>query len=336
MIDPNPDLHSGDAVLFRQADEENLRLLTSFNDIFVCLAAFLFIGAITLLGNMVSEFFGDAAAAVSCWLLAEHFTRRRRMALPSILLMLGFVAYSMAFTIRFEQACLFPVSHLLQSMHALLVATAAGLVHWRRFRVPVTMALVVVMTTALVIMIVLTVCPPLRGYPLATSLIGGIFVFVQAMCWDCLDRHRTTYRSDVAFWLHMVAAPAIVHPVFAAIGLTSSAALLDGFATHARHVGAFDQTHVVLCALLGLATYVALGLVGLIVDRRAGLVSGLVYAVFATMILLNGTSAPDVALALTGMLVGGVLLLLSVFWKPARGFLLVRMPAKVRDLVPPP
>ena len=56
-------------------------------------------------------------------------------------------------------------------------------------------------------------------------LLLGIGVFLFAMWWDGSDRARLTRRSDVAFWLHLLAAPMIVHPVFTLLGLN------DGHAT---------------------------------------------------------------------------------------------------------
>ena len=56
-------------------------------------------------------------------------------------------------------------------------------------------------------------------------LLLGIGTFLFAMRWDGSDRARITRRSDVAFWLHLLAAPMIVHPVFTLLGLN------DGNAT---------------------------------------------------------------------------------------------------------
>ena len=62
------------------ADEEQFRLLTGFNDIFVTIAAVLLLVAVGwLAGELVPAAAGLAVAAVS-WGLAEYFTRRRRMA----------------------------------------------------------------------------------------------------------------------------------------------------------------------------------------------------------------------------------------------------------------
>ncbi|RYD91499.1 MAG: hypothetical protein EOP61_27450, partial [Sphingomonadales bacterium] len=79
-------------------DEESFRLLTGFNDIFVSIAAVLMLVAMGWIGNAIRLFTNDHgpspfigfAVAGAAWGLAEYFTRERRMALPSIILLLAF------------------------------------------------------------------------------------------------------------------------------------------------------------------------------------------------------------------------------------------------------
>ena len=73
-------------------DEERLRLITGFNDIFVTIGIALFLGALYyLLGYGLQ---GSLGVAVASWGLAEVFTKRKRMALPSIVLLVTFVLSS--------------------------------------------------------------------------------------------------------------------------------------------------------------------------------------------------------------------------------------------------
>jgi hypothetical protein len=80
-------------------DEEHFRLLTGFNDIFVGIATVILLVAVGSIGNAIPPKLGlggpspwaGVAVAGTAWLLAEFFTRKRRMALPSILLLLAFV-----------------------------------------------------------------------------------------------------------------------------------------------------------------------------------------------------------------------------------------------------
>jgi hypothetical protein len=45
----------------------------------------------------------------------------------------------------------------------------------------------------------------------------GLRVFAAAMSFDLSDRDRMTRRSDCAFWLHLLAAPLIVHSLISLI-----------------------------------------------------------------------------------------------------------------------
>ena len=73
------------------ADEEQFRLLTGFNDVFVSIAIALLLAAVAGIGGVVSPALGGAGVAGAAWLLAEYFTGKRRMALPSIILLIAFV-----------------------------------------------------------------------------------------------------------------------------------------------------------------------------------------------------------------------------------------------------
>src|SRR3954464_13543810 len=83
-------------------DDEQFRLLTGFNDIFVSIAAAILLFAVGWIGQRIGEmaglsipdgpsFVGPLGVAAVSWGLALFFTAKRRMALPSILLLLSFV-----------------------------------------------------------------------------------------------------------------------------------------------------------------------------------------------------------------------------------------------------
>ena len=84
------------------ADEEHFRLITGFNDVFVVAAAALVLGAVGWIGAKPDLALGGAGVGLASWALAEYFTRRRRMALPSIVFLLTFVG-----------GVFFTISHLL-------------------------------------------------------------------------------------------------------------------------------------------------------------------------------------------------------------------------------
>ena len=286
------------------ADEEQFRLLTGFNDIFVSIAMVLLLVALGWLASISSPVIGAAALVGASWGLAEFFTRHRRMALPSILLLCAF-AGSLFFCGMVLAKAIQDIAGLGRGGETLAVSGGAAIamlgtwLHWRRFRVPITVAAGAIAATAAVLTALIALVPALGDRWLMLLFAAGLALFALAMRWDMSDRTRTTRRADVAFWLHLAAAPLIVHPVFALLGL------LDGKADIVR-------------AGMAIGLYVGLAAVALVVDRRALLVSSLFYVLFAISTLVRAAGAVDAGFALTALVVGSGLLLLSAFWRTAR------------------
>lgn len=306
-------------------DEEQFRLITGFNDIFVSIAAVMLLVAVGWLGGTLAPWSGAAAVAAASWGLAEYFTRQRRMALPSILLLASFV-YAVFFTVllltfgsgrSWVGADDFSTAQAsLRTAAAALVATGAAYAHWRRFSVPITVAAGVGTLVTTIIGLLLWAIPAVRDHVLALVFVAGLGTFAFAMWWDMSDRERRTRRSDVAFWLHLAAAPMIVHPVFSSLGLLG------------REDGNVAQAGVALLL------YVGLGLVALAIDRRALLVSALVYVLFAMARLFDQLGSLNLSFAFTALIIGSALLLLSAFWHPTRSALIGALPEGLRARLP--
>src|SRR3954463_12343565 len=150
---------------------------------------------------------------------------------------------------------------------------------------------------------------------LGLVLLLGVGIFLFAMWWDASDRARLTRRADVAFWLHLLAAPMIVHPVFTLLGLN------DGNATTGE-------------GFVVILLYVALGLTAVAIDRRALLVSALAYVLFAMQQLFRQFGAVELNVALTALVIGSALLMLSAFWHQARAVIVRPLPESLREKLP--
>ena len=150
----------------------------------------------------------------------------------------------------------------------------------------------------------------MRTVMLGCVLLLGVGVFLFAMRWDASDQARVTRRSDVAFWLHLLAAPMIVHPVFTLLGLN------DGNATIGE-------------GLVVILLYVVLAIAALAIDRRALLVSALAYVLYALTELFKQIGAVELSVALTALVIGSALLLLSAFWHQARRLVVNRLPGEL-------
>ena len=294
------------------ADEESFRLLTGFNDIFVSIAVALVLAAVAWIGASFWEPLGGVAVAATAWGLAEYFTRTRRMALPSILLLLAFVGgvASALGTLAVINGDVLRdwaggdqdrQNQIVLGIAAVVAAATAGAawLHWRRFMVPITVAAGAVAVVAVVLSLVTGLIPAARDALFPLVLLAGIAMFAFAMRWDMSDRERRTRRSDVAFWLHLAAAPMIAHALF-------------------NMLGVFDGPIGLPMAVVVMALYVAFAFVALAVDRRALLVSSLAYVLYALVSLFQSAGAVEMAWALTALVIGSALLTLSAFWQPMR------------------
>lgn len=317
-------------------DEESFRLITGFNDIFVSIAAILLLFAVAWIGSSLgndstvgpygyqdhggwSVTASGLLVAAAAWGLAEYFTRRRRMALPSIILLAAFV-YGVAQTLMGLAFSNIPAAANERVAAGILaivgVATAgAAYLHWRRFQVPITIAALTGALAATAIATFFAAVPGATQHWLWVMLAAGLCVFAFAMWWDMSDRQRQTRRSDVAFWLHLSAAPMIAHPVFNLLGV-------------------LEQEVSVATAVLVLLLYGLFGLVALAVDRRALLVSSLAYVLYALAGLFRQAGAVSLNIALTALVIGSALLLLSAFWQNVRRIVVGALPADLQARLP--
>jgi len=301
-------------------DEENFRMLTGFNDIFVTLALSIALFAVWRVSAYLLPF--------AAWGLAEYFTRIRRMALPSLVLLLVWswsifiLTWLSLLRGGYDQPLdVGPVAMAVLfsggawSILAALVTVAATWAHWRRFRVPITVAAGTQAGLAAVLFLLLWARPSFIHALPWLLLLGGLVQFSFAMWWDSRDRQRITRSTDIAFWLHLGAAPLLVHPIFSLLGL-------------------MEQDPSLLAAGGAVALYLLLGLVALAIDRRALLVSGLIYVLVALGRLLGHAGGLSDAVTLTALLSGGGLLLLSAWWRKARKIVVAALPEAVQRFLP--
>ena len=316
------------------ADEEKLRFVTGFADIFVSIGLLLFLGA---LGFLMDSGAGStpmyAGLAACAWLLAEVFTRKRRMALPSIVLLVVFVVAILFVSLQIfgsllpaahglpERLWFIPTDNPAALAAAAIVTVGLAAMHYVHFRVPITIAAGAAGLCLLALGLVAIAVPNLDETAVnVVLLICGLAVFALAMRFDMSDPERATRRTDIAFWLHLLAAPLIVHPLIR--GLLHG---LDGRMTTGAALG-------ILWIFLGL------GALAVVIDRRAVLVSGLVYAgvAFGALIKASGFSAGHYQVPTVLLALGAFILLVSAGWQPLRRAILKRLPPALARRLPHP
>lgn len=302
-------VHRGGESENTRRESEYFRLISGFNDIFVVVACVLVLAAVGSLFSHITSLDPSLGVAVGAWILAEYFVLRQRMALPAVVLALVFGGACLFF---FFQAFDFD-DWILGSM--CLIAAVLQVLFWWRFWVPVTVA---VIAGCLVFVGQILIAGTIHGVLVSIPLLHlamGVAVFAFAMWWDLKDPERQNYRADVAFWLHMLAAPLIVAGAFSFVTMYGNETL--------------SMWHAV-----GVTTvYGLLALVSLWVDRRALMLAALSVLVYTYSQVLSEYGIVSLNFAITGLVVGIGLLALSVYWQQCRVVALKLLPMQLRQRV---
>jgi hypothetical protein len=227
--------------------DDQMRLVGGGNDIFVTVGiVLLFSGALFALQAVLppNSMLLAVLLAAGSWLVAEIVTRQKRMRLSSTLLALVFSAAVLTLLIDFigQQFNLpatinaFSVLALREDALPIGLILAGGLVaaaalYFARFKVPVIAAVVAISATGLAFLLAVLIyyeqmisggiaapapdqLAQVVSNALTIPLLCGLAVFAVAVFLDLQDRERQTVWSDCAFWLHVVSAPLLVHPLF--------------------------------------------------------------------------------------------------------------------------
>lgn len=296
-------------------DDERFRLIGGFNDVFVTIGIGLLVGGLYMASKVLNFAPGFAVfSIIAAWGLSELFARRMRLALPSIAL-----AWMLAIGAGAGGANLGAlISPDLVMLCSVLAVLAGAVLHERRFGVPVNWAIGAVALSFAVVSAAGLAAPALAErswHPMFALL--GLAIFVVALRIDATDVARETRRSDIAFWLHLAAAPMIVH---------GTIPILVGAPEGMNAGQAF--------AVLGI--YAVLGLVAIVIDRRALLVSGLLYAGVALGYLFTENVEADVGSSLTLLALAVIVLGLSAGWRTIRRTLIPLLPlGALKQSIPP-
>jgi hypothetical protein len=343
------------------ADEEYFRYMRGFNDVFVsyaCIVALValgMIGALVPIGGRSGGGFGPLPAmplfapllvAVASWGLAEIFTLRRRTATPSYLLTFTF-GFGVFLTL------LMIVAPMMGSISgtAILAATAAAIAaaatwgFWLRFRAPIAPALAVGLAVLAIISLLGVMFAGNSSGPTTLSIISlllGVGVFALAMRWDLRDRWRITEGSEVALWLHALAAMMLVFPLTSLLGLSQG-------------IGSTGSAVVMILLFLLFA------LLALVVNRKAILLIALIPLIQAVNSLIRGGPSRSASsydeygssygssansyggpgsemfggTVVTMVIISLIMLLLAIYWSPIRRSVLGILPAGLRHRLAP-
>ena len=313
------------------AEDEPFEFFRGFAEIFIATGLAILLGGLALLlgvlGGVMILILIPAIIAAVAWAMAGYFTLKRRMNLPSMVLV---SAYSAGIYVS--------ILTLLGQMDlglkgiALVSAalTAAAVLLWfRRFRLPFAMFVFGVFALLATYALFTRYNPggsfddldswansfrPRANLTLA-SLVFGLGAFAGAMWFDLKDPHRIGRHAATAFWLHLLAGAALVNSIAGNIyGSGGSGAILP-----------------TTVALLIFA------LIALVIDRRSMLTAGIAYigAVIYWAVTGDGSAgAMDWAKIL--IILGAFFTVLGTWWVQLRAGLMRALPDfPGKDRLPP-
>lgn len=311
-------------------DDEPFELFSGFAEIFISVGLVILMTGIMGLALLLGSVVGFCLAGVAlCAGLGVYFTLRRRMVLPSVVLVCGFAASVVPLT-AVAASDMMGTDTLIRfgSLAVSLTTLVALLIWYRVFRLPFTMFLAGLAGLGVVLSLSGSVDPSVMtggqglrdlfdlrgGSGLAVgTLVFGVIAAAVGLWFDMRDPHRLGRSSASAFWLHLVAAPAIVNT----LGLTAMS--LQGA----------PQVASVALALF------AMTLFALIIDRRSFLTAGLGYLVWLIW-TLSRRSGEGLEWPVVLILIGGAVTALGAWWIPLRSALMRVLPGfPGKDRLPP-
>ncbi len=294
--------------------EEPFVLFKGFNEIFVVVGLTILFtgwtGVAVLFGLNMQAPAGTMTVLLSLVTLgglavtAQYFTLKRRMIAPSIALSIMTLLTAVVLGLA-----LIGIGGAFDVMLVAVVVATIMSAFYTVFRVPFAAALIagavfVAVWTGLTAAGVLggnaaEVLMISESGPLSLmTVLFGLLVFAVAMRLDLSDPMRVSTRSATAFWLHIVAAPAIVNTV--ALNLLKSG-------------GLGGQAGLVAFLLV-------IAVVAIVIDRRSFLVSGAGYSVILATTVFDGGAAYAV------LMLGLILVLLGAQWDWLRGRIMAALP----------
>jgi hypothetical protein len=156
-------------------------------------------------------------------------------------------------------------------------------------------------------------------------LAAALALFALALSFDLKDPARTTRNSDVAFWMHLGAAPALLYAMLSFVFIGDA----GGFAVFSETAGSFEALMVVVIVAMFMG-------IGLVIDRRAFVTSGLLSLGFAIYKLFEKAQMEiGFYVFVTLLIVGLVVLTIGIGWPWFRRGVVSTLPPSLQAKLPP-
>jgi len=286
-----------------ESNEEPLKFIRSFGDVFIALGVILLVASINMTSLSGYYYLLPAAGFV---IIAEWLVRVRRLALPGIVILMAILYFiNKAFSFQGEDA----------TTMGLAIISMSSLVFYLRYKMPFSL---LPLAASLVAISVIQIGIDVLKSPFIFVTMG-LIIFSIAMAFDSRDTKRQSHLSDSAFWLHLLAAPLIVHGAMISL-LTSEQAWVQSFSNN----------------ILMVIFFAGFFLVALFVDRRAMLVSTQLYAIYAlTQMLQSDLIGEQNVMIYVLMVLGMFVIFFGTYWYKTRRLVFgVLADTKISKFVP--
>ncbi len=296
-------------------DSETPRVTRGFNDVMLALGTAIITVALMSQWGLPGTAVAPAVYATIpvLWIISEWLDVRRKAVLPGIVAVIGMSVAAAYIGSRFgleslDQAAskgtLRAAFDLSVGVTFWMATAVAGMnaLYYARFRLPFALLPLAlgVGIAGVQALLLLFGWERTAAIPQILGLVFGLMLFATAMWFDTSDPHRRTRNADCGFWLHMAAAPLIVHSLLSIFG---------GTALAKSGVGSG-----LTVALIAVVTVVALA-----IDRRALIVSSLGYLLAAVGYVVSTASQLLGGSTFASLMVlGCVVLVVGMGWHPAR------------------
>ncbi len=283
--------------------EEPLKFIRSFGDIFIALGVVLLAVSVNMTALSGYYFLLPAAGFI---IIAEWLVRIRRLALPGIVILIAILFFiNKAFSFEHEQATILGLG----------IISLSSLLFYLRYKMPFSL---LPLAASIVAAIIMQIGVDVLKSPVIFVAMG-LTIFSIAMWFDSKDTKRQSHLSDSAFWLHLLAAPLIVHGAMISL-ITSEQAWVQSFNNN----------------LLMIVFFAGFFLTALFVDRRAMLVSTQMYAIYAlTQLLQSDLIGKQNVMIYVLMALGMFVIFFGTYWYKTRKIIFgVLAGSKISKLVP--
>lgn len=272
-----------------ESSEEPLKFIRSFGDVFITLGVILLVVAVNMTDLTGYYYLIPLVGFVA---IAEWLVRVRRLALPGMAILIS-ILFFVNKAIEFE--------HENATMLGIAVLSFSSLLFYFRYKMPFSL---LPFAAGLVAMAIIQIGLDVIKQPVI--FVGlGLLVLSVALWFDAKDTKRLSHLSDSAFWLHLLAAPLIVHGVMVSM-LTSD----NGW------LGSINKEILIIAFFAGFFLF------ALLVDRRAMLVATQLYVIYAlTQLLQDQLNSTQNIMIYVLVILGLFVIYFGTYWNKTRRFI---------------